>query len=229
MFRLSDDLVFPHPLRADRDGLLAWGGDLSPERLLLAYRHGIFPWYSEGEPILWWAPNPRWVIVPEGVKVSKSMNKLLERKVFECSMDTDFDAVIEACASVPRPGQDGTWLMPEMLAAYKELHRRGLAHSVEVRRQGVLVGGLYGLSLGRVFYGESMFARVSNASKYALVVLARELHRRGFWLIDCQVHTEHLESMGAQALPAAEFHALLEKNPLEQTLRGAWTHWLEEN
>ena len=184
----------------DPNGLLALGGDLSPTRLLAAYRRGVFPWYSQGQPILWWSPDPRAVFYPEAVRVSRSLSKLLRQGRFEVRVDTAFDAVVRACAA-PRARQEGTWITDEMADAYGMLHRRGAAHSVEVWRGGKLVGGLYGVALGEVFFGESMFSRERDASKVALVALAR----LGFRLIDAQVPSEHLARMGAVEIPRARF------------------------
>lgn len=197
---------FPPVARAlaEPDGLLAAGADLSPARLLDAYRHGIFPWFSPGQPILWWSPDPRMVLLPAEIRVTRSLTKLLRAHRYEIRTDTAFETVMRACAE-PRPGQNGTWIGEAMIAAYRTLNRRGIAHSVETWIDGRLAGGLYGLALGRVFFGESMFARKPNASKIALVHLARTLERRGFGLIDCQVHTEHLASMGAREIPRADF------------------------
>ncbi len=206
-------LDFPPLERALRepDGLLAAGGDLSPERLLAAYRHGCFPWFSAGQPILWWSPDPRMVLFPEELHVSRSLRKTLRRGDFTITFDQDFAAVIGACAA-PRSYADGTWITPAMQAAYLELHRRGFAHSVEVWQHGQLVGGLYGLALGRLFFGESMFSRVSDASKVAFVSLVEQLRACGFVLIDCQMHTQHLASLGARPIPRREFAACLARH-----------------
>jgi leucyl/phenylalanyl-tRNA--protein transferase len=185
------------------NGLLCAGADLSPARLLEAYRHGIFPWYSEGEPILWWSPDPRLVLLPEEVKLSRSLRRTLQRGRHEVRLDTAFAEVIRAC-SEPRPGQDGTWITPEMRQAYCRLHELGHAHCVETWIDGALAGGLYGLALGRAFYGESMFSRVSDASKIALAHLARYLERQGFAVIDCQMKTAHLASLGAREIRRGE-------------------------
>lgn len=205
-----DRFDFPPPEYAldDPNGLLAAGGDLSPGRLLAAYRLGIFPWYEEGQPILWWSPHPRTVLFPAEIHVSRSLRKVLRRRVFSVTADRCFGKVIDACAE-PRPGAQGTWITAAMRAAYCRLHEMGHAHSIEVWQQGRLVGGLYGVALGRVFFGESMFSRVSNASKVALVYLCRQLQSWGFELIDCQVETEHLLSMGARSISRAEFQQLL--------------------
>ena len=222
MYKLSEALEFPHPSCAGEDGFLAWGGDLSPQRLLLAYANGIFPWYNQGEPICWWSPDPRMLLFPENLKVSKSMRKIQQRKLFDIRYDTDFDAVIEACAEIAREGQGGTWITEEMKAAYKELHRLGYAHSVEAYQGDELVGGLYGVSLGKCFFGESMFAKVSNASKAAFIHLVQRLQAKDFWLIDCQVHTAHLESLGASLYPQELFLEYLQRNREETSWRGNW-------
>lgn len=204
------DIAFPDVELAlrDPDGLLALGGDLSLPRLLAAYRSGIFPWYGPRQPILWWSPDPRLVLYPAALHVSRSLAKTLRSDRFRVTLDHDFAAVIRACAA-PRPGQAGTWITPEMQAAYTALHAAGFAHSVECWLDGRLAGGLYGVALGRIFFGESMFARASDASKVAFVHLVRELERRDFRLIDCQVHTAHLASLGAAPLPRREFVRIL--------------------
>lgn len=191
------------------DGLLAVGGGLEPERLLNAYRHGIFPWYSEGQPILWWSPDPRTLLFPWQLKVSRSLARTLRQQRFRISLDTDFPGVIRGCAE-PRRDEPGTWITAEIRQAYERLHQLGLAHSVETWRDGRLVGGLYGVALGRAFFGESMFSRVSNASKVAFVHLVRQLAAWDFALIDCQVHTRHLASLGAVEVPRHEFIRQLE-------------------
>ena len=201
---------FPDPAHAERepDGLLAVGGDLSPQRLYDAYRHGIFPWYSEGQPILWWSPDPRTLLFPDQVHVSRSLRKKLRRDTFEYSFDRNFSDVIRACAT-PRPDADGTWILPEMIQAYDRLFSQGHAHSVEVWSQGELTGGLYGVSIGKAFFGESMFSRVDDASKVALVALCRHLAAHDFALIDCQVFNSHLERMGAIQVARKHFIDLL--------------------
>ena len=193
------------------NGLLCAGGDLSTERLLAAYGRGIFPWFSEGDPILWWSPDPRMVLFPEELKVSRSLRKAAARGAFEIRMDTAFEQVMEAC-SQPRDGQGGTWIVPEIIAAYTELHRLGFAHSVEAWREGRLVGGLYGVSLGRAFFGESMFARETDASKVALVALVERLRARDYSVVDCQQNTHHLASLGAREIPRAAFSQLLQES-----------------
>lgn len=203
---------FPPPKAAlvAPNGLIAAGTDLSAARLIDAYRHGIFPWYSTGQPVLWWSPDPRMVLVPSELKVSRSLRKALRRRDYEIRVDTCFGAVMRACAE-PRPDQDGTWITPEIVAAYSALHDRGLAHSVETWIGGELAGGLYGVALGRMFYGESMFTRSPDASKLALVHLVRQLTRWNFGLIDCQVKTSHLASFGAREIPRADFMRKLEE------------------
>jgi len=226
---LDKQLVFPDPSKAFENGFLAFGGDLSIERLLLAYRSGIFPWYSKGDPILWWSPNPRFVLYSNDLKVSKSMRQLLRRKTFRVSFDQAFEAVIDGCSqSRPQQGQDDTWITDEMRSAYVNLHEAGYAHSVEVWDEEELVGGLYGVGLGRIFFGESMFHRKSNASKFGFISLVQALEKQGFDLIDSQLHTNHLESLGAvhisRDLYLKEVRAALEF----QTILGDWSFMLEE-
>jgi leucyl/phenylalanyl-tRNA--protein transferase len=208
LITLNETLVFPPPEMADEDGLLAFGGDLSRERLLHAYRNGIFPWY-ENKYILWWCPDPRFVLFPEELKVSASMKQLLKKQPFEFSINRDFNAVISQCKAVSRVGQDGTWITEEMRDAYNDLHKSGYAHSAEVRLNGELVGGLYGIRLGKVFYGESMFSLYSNASKYAFIQYVQQLKSEGVELIDFQVYTAHLESLGARMIPRQQFLSLV--------------------
>jgi leucyl/phenylalanyl-tRNA--protein transferase len=206
----SPDVTFPDVELAlkEPDGLLAIGGDLSTARLLSAYVNGIFPWYGPGQPILWWSPDPRLVLQPEALHISRSLLKTLRKRHFRVTLDAAFEAVIGHCAG-PRYNASGTWITPEMTTSYLELHRQGYAHSVECWQDNRLVGGLYGVSIGRVFFGESMFAHTSDASKVALVNLALQLSQWGFPLIDCQVHTRHLESLGAMPLPRKEFTGIL--------------------
>ena len=222
IFRLDERLIFPPPALADRNGILAIGGDLRPERLLLAYSMGIFPWYSEEMPILWHSPDPRLVLTPATLHVGRSLRKAIRRRPYEIRLDTAFADVIAACARTPRPGQDGTWITDDMRAAYVELHRRGFAHSAEAWQGQRLVGGLYGVSLGGVFFGESMFADASDASKIAFVTLVRQLHAWGIDLIDCQVHTDHLSSLGAEEWPRSMFLASLERAVRQPTRKGRW-------
>ena len=226
IFLLNNRLIFPHPSQASPDGVLAVGGDLSIERLILAYKAGIFPWYNEGEPIIWWSPNPRFVLFPDQLKVSKSMRQVRRRKTFQITYDTNFRGVIEACQHMPRRDQDGTWITSAMLEAYVRLHEEGYAHSVEAWQDDELVGGLYGVSLGKCFFGESMFAKVSNASKAGFITLVRILESKGFKLIDCQTETRHLKSLGAIGIPREEFADFLEENTKEDFGSGKWTDWL---
>ena len=208
---LQHDTPFPPVERALRqpNGLLAAGGDLTPARMLDAYRHGIFPWYSAEDPILWWSPDPRMVLIPEEFKVSHSLKKTLRRGHYEVRCDSAFEQVMRACAS-PRDGQNGTWIQEEIIDAYVRLHKMGLAHSVETWIDGELVGGLYGVALGRMFYGESMFSRRSDASKIALSHLVAQLKRWSYGMIDCQMNTQHLASLGAREIPRKEFGARLQ-------------------
>jgi len=213
LFSLDDTQpgeLFPDPSLAETepDGLLAVGGDLSTERIVQAYRQGIFPWYGESQPILWWSPDPRMVLFPDELHVSRSLVREMRKGRFRVTFDQAFDRVIEACAQ-PRKTDEGTWLMPEMIAAYRDLHQQGIAHSVEVWQQGALVGGLYGNALGSVFFGESMFTHMPNASKVAFVCLVRSLKSIGFQLVDCQVYTLHLQSLGARLIPRDEFLSLV--------------------
>lgn len=209
IFRLDEHLIFPKPDLAEPDGLLAVGGDLSTERLLLAYQNGIFPWYSDDTPILWYSPHERFVLYPDELKISKSMRQVLRSGKLSVTVDTCFNDVITACSIAPREGQDGTWIVPDMIAAYNRLHRKGYAHSVEVWQDDKLVGGLYGVHVGDVFCGESMFSRISNASKTALIYLCNTgLYK----LIDCQVHTDHLESMGARMISREQYMDVLLNN-----------------
>ncbi len=201
IFRLDERLLFPDPALAEPDGLLAVGGDLSVERLLLAYQNALFPWYSDDTPILWYSPHERFVLYPAELKITKSMKKVLRSGKFTVTTNKCFEQVIEACSLVERNGQDGTWIIAEMQAAYIQLHQKGYAHSIEVWLQNDLVGGLYGVQINSVFCGESMFSLVNNASKTALIHLCNS----GYQLIDCQVHTDHLESMGARMISREEY------------------------
>lgn len=216
-------MAFPNPELANAEGILAVGGDLSPQRLLYAYSIGIFPWFNPEDPIIWWSPDPRFVLFPEDLKVSKSMRPLFNQRKFEVTADQAFEQVIANCASVRRRGQGGgTWISESMAQAYIRLHELGFAHSVEVWQDGQLVGGLYGIALGKCFFGESMFAKVSNASKYGFISLARRLQEEGYWLIDCQQETAHLSSLGARSVPRKEFLGILHKNQKEDTHQGNW-------
>ena len=207
MHVLGLEIIFPSIENSDADGLLAVGGDLSPERLLLAYRSGIFPWYEKDQPILWWSPDPRMVLFPQHLKVSKSMRLLFKKEAFKVTYNQDFEAVIQNCAAVKREGQNGTWITDEMISAYIQLHEQGFATSVEVWEDDELVGGLYGIYLKekQIFCGESMFTKVSNASKYGFISLVEKLKNEGLQLIDCQVYTPHLESLGACEIHREEF------------------------
>ncbi|MFZ1330512.1 MAG: leucyl/phenylalanyl-tRNA--protein transferase [Chitinophagaceae bacterium] len=210
LFVLDKELTFPPVHLAEPDGLLAMGGDLSSERLLLAYRSGIFPWY-EGDTILWWCLHPRFVLYPEELKISKSIKPLLNRNEFEFTTNKAFAQVIHHCKKTKRPGQDGTWITDEVEKAYCKLHELGYAHSAEVWKEGKLIGGLYGIKLGKVFFGESMFSTMSNASRFAFIKYVLQLKSEGIELIDCQVYTEYLESLGARMISGAEFDTLLKK------------------
>lgn len=202
----NPEAPFPNVNQAEKEpnGLLAVGGDLSPDRLLRAYRHGIFPWYSEGQPILWWSPDPRTVLFPDHLRISRSLRKTLRKQQFSVSMNMCFDKVIHAC-SAPRAHEEGTWITPEMMSAYHRLHELGHAHSIEAWQGAELVGGLYGIALGKVFFGESMFSRVTDASKVALSFLVSRLREWGFQLIDCQIYSEHLISLGAEEISRQQF------------------------
>ena len=206
----------------DPDGLLAIGGDLSIERLCTAYQSGIFPWYSEGQPILWWSPDPRMVLYPDEVKISRSLLKKIRKNIFTVTIDKAFAEVIRACAE-PRVQQQETWILSEMQEAYIKLHKAGIAHSIECWQEDRLVGGLYGVAIGKVFFGESMFSRVSDASKVAFVYLARQLQQWEFKIIDCQVYSSHLESLGARLIPRKQFKAILQENIRETPRPINWT------
>lgn len=214
--------AFPSTGRAEPDGLLAIGGGLEPERLLEAYRLGIFPWYGPEDPILWWSPDPRAVLFPAELKVSRSMRPYFNQPKFTLSFDCEFESVMRQCAAA----REQTWISPEMVQAYCRLHEMGYAHSVEVWQEGILVGGLYGLSIGKIFFGESMFAKAPNASKFGFISLVRQLEARGFRLIDCQQETPHLASMGARPIARKVFLEYLRENDAEDTIRGNWGAWL---
>ena len=223
VYWLNDDpTAFPDPEGANEMGIVALGGDLSAERLLNAYHLGMFPWFSEGEPVMWWSPDPRFVLFPADLKVSKSMRPYFNQHKFTVTYDRDFQAVITSCQEAYRPGQSGTWITADMVDAYCRLHELGFAHSVEVWKGDDLVGGLYGIALGRIFFGESMFAKASNASKFGFISLVRRLHERNYTLIDCQQETSHLASLGARAIPRSTFLDYLHNNDLEQTEKGTW-------
>ena len=218
-----DSLNFPPLSKALREpnGLLAAGGDLSAERLIAAYRHGCFPWYQDNQPILWWSPDPRTVLFPEELHVSRSLAKVLRRARYRVTFDQAFAKVIQACAA-PRDYADGTWITTPMQHAYLELHQRGIAHSVEVWRDDELVGGLYGLAMGQLFFGESMFSRADNASKVGFVTLVEQLKAWGFALIDCQMPTQHLHSFGARPIARADFADYLKRH-IDQPSKALWT------
>ncbi|MBC5625812.1 leucyl/phenylalanyl-tRNA--protein transferase [Clostridium sp. NSJ-49] len=210
VYRLSKEIIFPNPDLAEEDGLLAVGGDLKFERLILAYCNGIFPWYSDGEPILWWCPKPRFIIKPNEVNVSKSMKRVFNKGKFTVTFDKDFKAVIQNCKEL-RENKEGTWITDEMMDAYINLHKRGFASSVEVYNNEKLVGGLYGVKIGKCFFGESMFSIESNASKVALISMCKKLEEEGFIFLDCQMHTNHLESMGGRFIDWEEFKLMLKE------------------
>jgi leucyl/phenylalanyl-tRNA---protein transferase len=222
--KLAEDerIQFPDPGDADEQGILCSGGNLSPGVILSAYSQGIFPWFSEDDPLLWWSPDPRFVLFPAEIQVSESMRKVLKKGSYTLTLDTDFRAVIEACAAAPRRGQNGTWITDDMVEAYVVLHELGYAHSVEARKDGELAGGLYGISLGRLFCGESMFSRLPNASKAALIALAWRLADEDFLVIDSQVHTAHVASMGGREIPRSEYLTLVRKASILSSSRGDW-------
>lgn len=209
MFILGKEIVFPDEEMAGPDGILAIGGDLSPERLMLAYRSGIFPWYSEGEPIVWYSPEKRMVLTPSDLKISKSMRQVLRRGDFRITWNENFEEVIRQCQAIQRKDQDGTWITNEMLTAFLKLHEQGKAKSVEIWENDELVGGLYGIDLGHVFCGESMFSKVSNASKFAFIHLVQKLEKENYKLIDCQVYNSHLATLGAGEISRKRFMSLL--------------------
>ncbi|UCD66003.1 MAG: leucyl/phenylalanyl-tRNA--protein transferase [Deltaproteobacteria bacterium] len=222
VYQLTEKLIFPPAELAEKDGLLAIGGDLSPERLLLAYSNGIFPWFSEGDPILWWSPSPRLVIFPDEFKIPKRLSRLMRQVKYSVTLDNSFRQVITACATIAGREKKGTWITRDMIEAYCHLHDLGFAHSVECWQDDKLSGGLYGISLGGVFFGESMFSRESNSSKIGLVHLVHKLREWDFDLIDCQMKTEHLIQFGAREIPGAEFQKLLAKSLSRQTQTGKW-------
>lgn len=222
LFLLSEEIAFPSPRFSNPDGLLAVGGDLSRERLVLAYRMGIFPWYSAGDPVLWWSPDPRLVLPVDAFHVSRRLKRIIDKQFFRITFDSAFTEVIKGCAAKRRKDGRGTWIVPEMAAAYIALHEDGIAHSVEAWRGNELAGGLYGVSLGRCFFGESMFTRVDNASKVALAALVSYIKSRGFDFVDCQVTSDHLIRMGAEEVPRDVFLAMLEKSMAGPSLIGKW-------
>lgn len=212
MFLLTDETPFPPVTLAGADGLLAIGGNLDTERLLQAYRLGIFPWYNKGEMIQWWCPDPRFVLFPSKLKVSKSMTRLLQQQTFTYTFNTAFEQVITSCKSISRAGQQGTWIQDEVVQAYIKLHQQGVAISAEAWNGDILAGGLYGIRLGNIFFGESMFSRQSNASKFAFIKLVQQLRQENIQLIDCQVYTSHLESLGAEMIPREMFCDILRQH-----------------
>ena len=212
MFLLSNELYFPPVTEADVEGILAIGGDLSTQRLLLAYRNGIFPWYSDDEPIIWWCPNPRFVLFPDEIKISKSMRAVIKKQTYSFTINNCFNNVIKNCKTINREGQSGTWISEEVIDAYTNLHNLGYALSAETWKNNKLVGGLYGVKMGNIFFGESMFSLSPNASKFAFIQLVQHLKNEGVKLIDCQVYTNHLESLGAKMIDRNDFMRLLEQH-----------------
>jgi len=219
---IKEKIIFPDPEWADKDGLLCYGGNLEPATLLEAYSKGIFPWYDKHNPILWWSPPIRMLIKPSEMKISKSLQKIIRDNIFEIKFDSCFDIVIKSCAVVKRKGQKGTWITPEMIDAYIKLHKMGYAHSVEAFYEGTLAGGLYGVSLGKAFFGESMFHKKSNASKVAFYYLLRLMQKLEFDFIDTQQSTTHLQSLGAYEIKRKDFLILLRKSLEHKTLKGNW-------
>ena len=212
MFLLSNELYFPPVTEADEEGILAIGGDLSTQRLILAYRNGIFPWYSDDEPIIWWCPNPRFVLFPDEIKISKSMRAVVKKQTYSFTINNCFNNVIKNCKTINREGQSGTWISEEVIDAYTNLHNLGYALSAETWKNNKLVGGLYGVKMGNIFFGESMFSLSPNASKFAFIQLVKHLKNEGVKLIDCQVYTNHLESLGAKMIDRNDFMRLLEQH-----------------
>lgn len=225
VFQAIEDFPFPNPLET-RDEVVAWGGDLHPARLISAYLQGIFPWYSDDQPILWWSPDPRCILQPQDLKISKSMRQIFRRQEYQVTFDTCFEEVIQCCADVRYKNRDDTWINDHMIVAYNRLHELGLAHSVEVwDKDKKLVGGLYGVSMGSCFFGESMFHKASNASKYGFIALVQNLIQRDFKLIDCQVYNEHLGSLGAIEISKADFLEMLHLYTTEKSHIGSWSDW----
>lgn len=222
IFRRKDLVPFPDIRNAGKDGLMAIGGDIEVDRILMAYENGIFPWYSHGEPILWWSPRPRLILIPEEVKISKSLKSTIRKQSFEYSIDQDFLSVITSCKSISRNEQNGTWLNEDLVHSFLKLHELGVAHSVEVWQENELVGGLYGLALGNIFCGESMFSKIPDASKFGLVALCNYLHELQFDFIDCQQDTAHLRTMGAQTIEIEEFYNKIELNKTVNRKPGLW-------
>lgn len=226
IFKLTDELVFPDPSYAEEEGVLAIGGDLSVDRLILAYANGIFPWPRANAPLLWWSPDPRMVLYPKDYKPSKSLLQLIRSNKYTITYDKAFASVIKECALIPRHGQDGTWITKDMIRAYLRMHREGFAHSVETWCDGELVGGLYGISLGKVFFGESMFYKKRDASKFAFYHLIQVLNKWNFELIDAQQDTPHMRSLGAIIIPRDEFMSILEDAVSQPTYKGNWNKYL---
>lgn len=219
----EDTLLFPPAGGANEEGLVAVGGRLSEDWLLTAYSSGLFPWFNPGDPVLWWSPDPRMVLQPSQVHVSKSMRPMLNNKAFEFSFDENFEKVMRACARAPRSGQSGTWITDEMIEAYCNLHKIGMAHSAEIHKDGKLIGGLYGVAIGGAFFGESMFSKQSNVSKLCFIRLCNWLYSKGFELIDCQVYSEHLARLGAHEIPRSTFIGRLKSALDKNTMKGKWT------
>ena len=219
---LGYDYIFPNPRYASEQGLLAYGGDLNPNRILLAYQKGIFPWFNEGDPILWWSPNPRCILYPQNYKISKSFARTLRNKKYEVKFDFDFETIIKHCANIERVDQDGSWIVESMQKSYNIIHQKGFAHSVEIYFDGSLAGGLYGVSLGAAFFGESMFSLQKDGSKIALFELAQFCQRNGFDFIDCQMPTSHLLSLGAQTMQRDKFLDILQASNQKPTMSGSW-------
>ena len=209
MVRLGDDHIFPSPRSANEHGVVAYGGDLNPNRIIQAYKQGIFPWFESDDNLLWWSPNPRMILYPEKIKISKSLKLVIKKNTFKVTFNKDFEEVIESCSNIKRLGQKGTWITSGLKESFLQLHEKGLAMSVEVWKDSKIVGGLYGLDLGNVFCGESMFSKSSNASKVALVYLSSELRKNNYKFIDCQIPTEHLKSMGGEEVSRDDFLKLL--------------------
>ncbi len=223
VFWLTNETIgFPSPELASEEGILAVGGDLSPNRLLMAYQNGIFPWFNEGEPVVWWSPDPRMVLFPSELKVSKSMRPFFNQQKFRATFDQAFETVMQQCQAPREKQWSGTWITPEMLDAYCQLHELGYAHSVEVWEGEQLVGGLYGVAIGKCFFGESMFSKVSNASKFGFIFMVKKLESLGFWLVDCQQKTRHLGSLGARTILRKDFLEILKKNETQESVIGHW-------
>ncbi len=227
LFKLNSEPVFPSPELATESGLLAIGGDLSPERVLTAYQMGIFPWFNPNELPQWWSPDPRFVLFPERIKIAKSMRPILRKPKFTVTFDQAFQQVIRECQAIFRPGQFGTWITDEMIETYEILHQMGFIHSVEVWEDNELVGGLYGGCIGKCFFGESMFSHASNASKAGFLTLVRNLQIHRFELIDCQVYTPHLETLGAEMISRSDFLKILKRNHQEQFEKEDWNETFE--